>query len=91
MTDKQVAVQITSQLEAAFGPQFLAVRDVSADHAGHSGARPGGQTHFEVEIRAECFALMSRVERHRAINQVLAELLAGPIHALQIKALPPEA
>ena len=88
---KTVEIQITERLDAAFSPQHLAVRDVSAGHAGHVGARPGGETHFEVDIVADAFANMGRVQRHRAINQLLADLLDGPIHALQIDAQPPKA
>ena len=86
--DKTVQDQITERLKAKFKPQHLDVRDVSAGHAGHMGARPGGETHFEIDIRADAFAAMSLVQRHRAINQLLADLLAGPIHALQIDAQP---
>ena len=86
MTSMSVAAQITTLLQAEFTPDYLDVRDVSAGHAGHVGARPGGETHFEVDITSTKFAGMSRVQRHRAINHVLAELLAGPIHALQIDA-----
>ena len=81
-----VSAKITALLQAEFHPEYLEVRDVSAGHAGHIGARPGGETHFEVNITSAKFAGMSRVQRHRAINHVLAELLAGPIHALQIDA-----
>lgn len=83
-----VAAQIEQLLTDAFAPTHLEVRDVSAGHAGHVGARPGGETHFEVDIAAPAFAGMSRIQRHRAVNQVLADLLAGPIHALQIMATP---
>ena len=81
-----VAAQITSRLQAEFSPELLDVRDVSAGHAGHMGARPGGETHFEVDIISSKFVGMNRVQRHRAINHALADLLAGPIHALQIDA-----
>jgi len=86
MAEATVAAQITTRLEEAFSPDHLEVRDVSAGHAGHVGARPGGETHFEVDIKAASFATMNRVQRHRAINHALADLLAGPIHALQIDA-----
>ena len=83
-----VAAQIEQLLTDAFAPTYLEVRDVSAGHAGHAGARPGGETHFEDDITAPAFADMSRIQRHRAVNHVLADLLAGPIHALQIAATP---
>ena len=81
---------ITRKLEAAFEPTSLGVVDQSADHAGHAGARPGGETHFQVSIRAGAFRAMNRVERQRAVYAVLAEELAGPVHALSVDARPPE-
>ena len=80
---------ITRKLESAFKPTSLQVIDQSADHAGHAGARPGGETHFRVSIRADAFRAMSRVERQRAVYAALAEELAGPIHALSVDARPP--
>lgn len=73
----------------AFAPRALAVIDESHLHAGHAGARPGGESHFRVEIEAESFAGLSRVAAHRRINEVLAEELQGPVHALAISARAP--
>jgi BolA protein len=80
---------IQARLEAAFSPQQLDVRDDSHLHAGHAGARPGGESHFTVEIVADAFAGRSRVECHRLVNEALAQELAGPIHALVIRARAP--
>ncbi|HUA54505.1 MAG TPA: BolA family protein [Candidatus Sulfotelmatobacter sp.] len=82
-----VADSITTKLTAAFRPQRLQVIDESRHHAGHAGARPGGETHFAVVIVADAFAGKSRVERQRLIYAALAEELAGPVHALSLKAL----
>jgi len=82
-----VADSITTKLTAAFRPQRLQVIDESHHHAGHAGARPGGETHFAVVIVADAFAGKSRVERQRLIYAALAEELAGPVHALSLKAL----
>ena len=68
----------------AFAPVRLDVIDESAQHAGHAGAREGGQSHFYVQIAAPAFAGLSRVARQRAVNTVLAEELAGPVHALRM-------
>lgn len=84
-----VADAIRQKLEAAFAPARLAVIDESARHAGHAGARPGGESHFRVEIAADAFAGLSRVDRQRRVNAVLADELAGPVHALSIRALAP--
>lgn len=71
-------------LETAFLPTLLEIEDVSHHHAGHAGAPDGGQSHFELRISAPSFEGQNRVACHRMVNKVLADLLAGPIHALQI-------
>jgi BolA protein len=65
------------------------VVDDSARHAGHSGHREGGESHFNVVIVADAFTGEGRVQRQRRIHSALAEELAGPVHALSIKAFAP--
>lgn len=81
-----VQTVLESKLKLAFRPEALDVRDESSQHEGHSGAQPGGETHFRVYIVASAFAGKSRVEMHRMINTVLADDLAGRVHALAIHA-----
>lgn len=76
---------LADKLTKAFAPTRLEVIDESAQHAGHAGAREGGQSHFYVEIAAPAFVDMNRVARQRAVNAVLAEELTGQIHALRMK------
>ena len=85
----EVRTQIAEKLASAFAPQSLDVVDESHKHEGHSGARPGGQTHFRVHIVSEAFRGKSRIERHRMINQTLSGELAGGVHALAIHASAP--
>lgn len=85
-----VAEQIEKKLSAQLEPVSLEIVDESHLHEGHSGHRPGGETHFRVRIVAKIFEGKSLVERHRMVNEVLADELAGPIHALAITASPPE-
>ena len=80
---------ITRKLTEAFAPQSLEVLDESQRHEGHAGWRPGGQTHFRVNIVAESFRGMTRLQRHRLINETLAGELEGGIHALAIHAAAP--
>ena len=80
---------IQNKLTSAFAPARLEVEDDSARHAGHAGARPGGESHFNVTIEAQAFAGESRVARQRMVYHALAEELAGPVHALSVKALAP--
>jgi BolA protein len=84
-----MAEVMRSKLEAAFAPERLEVVDDSAKHAGHEGARPGGESHFTVTVVSAAFAGLGRVERQRRVNAALREELAGPVHALSIKALAP--
>jgi len=86
----RVAERITEKLTQAFAPAELSVTDESHLHAGHAGARPEGETHFRVRVVSQAFAGKTPVQRHRMINEVLADELAGPVHALAIKAAAPE-
>lgn len=79
--------RIITILEDRFSPDHLDVRDVSAQHHGHAGWREGGETHFEVDIRAEPLSAVSRIDAHRAVNDALSGELAEGLHALQIKIL----
>ncbi len=84
-----VADAIRRKLSEAFQPARLDVEDDSARHHGHAGGRPDGESHFNVVIEARAFEGLGRVQRQRAIHAVLAEELAGPVHALSIKARAP--
>ena len=85
-----VAATIRQKLEAAFAPAELVVTDDSAKHAGHSGARPGGETHFSVRLVSDSFTGLGRVERQRRVYAALAELMTPTgIHALALTTLTP--
>ncbi len=84
-----VADRIRSKLNEALTPARLDIQDDSAKHSGHSGAREGGESHFSVVIVSAKFDGLTRVARQRLINTVLAEELAGPVHALSIQAKTP--
>lgn len=84
-----VAQSIHDKLSAAFSPTRLEVHDDSARHHGHAGARPGGESHFNLVIELPKFEGQSRVARQRAILAALSEELAGPVHALSITARAP--
>ena len=80
---------ITQKLTKAFAPERLAVIDESHRHEGHAGHRPGGQTHFRVQIVSAAFCGKSRLERHRMVNAALSAELDGGVHALAIHAYAP--
>lgn len=85
--DQRVAA-IRDALQRAFAPTVLEVRDDSARHAGHAGARDG-RGHFDVTIVSEAFAGLPPLARHRAVYAALGDLMTTDIHALSLRAEPP--
>lgn len=81
---QSVSEIMRAKLAAAFRPEDLEVIDESEAHRGHGGWREGGATHFRVVMRSSALAGMSRVERSRAVHRILADELAGGVHALAL-------
>lgn len=84
------ADRIRDTLETRFAPTRLEVVDDSHRHAGHAGARPGGETHYGVLLVSPAFAGMTRVARSRAVHEALAAEFAGGLHALALTLRAPE-
>lgn len=80
----RVADQMEERLRTVFAPSELQVIDDSESHRGHAGYQDGGQSHFNVLIRASAFADMTRIQRHRAVHSALGADLVGRIHALSL-------
>lgn len=81
---------LRAKLEARFQPIKLEIVDESDRHAGHAGARAGGETHFRVLMVSPVFAGMNRVARQRLVYAVLDDELRDSVHALSLKALAPD-
>lgn len=82
--------RIREKLTQALAPTRLDVINESELHAGHRGSPGTGSSHYRLVIISEAFADRSRIERHRLINETLADDLApGGIHALAIHAYAP--
>ncbi|MGE0282275.1 MAG: BolA family protein [Rhizobiaceae bacterium] len=89
--------RIEEKLQKAFAPERLDVINESHQHAGHHHVESGhhatfdgtGETHFRVRIVADKFAGMGRVDRHRAVNELLADELKAGLHALAIEPAAP--
>lgn len=79
-----ITEEITARLDQAFAPRELEVVDDSESHRGHAGFREGGESHFNVRIRADAFDGQSRIARHRAVHAALGKDLVGRIHALAL-------
>ena len=80
----RVEQEIETKLRAAFSPRELVVVDDSESHRGRAGYQDGGQSHFNVRIRADGFSGQSRIARHRAVHAALGAELMGRIHALAL-------
>lgn len=88
---------IEDKLKRRFRPERLFVLNESHLHAGHHHEESGhhaafdgsGETHFRVRIVSAAFSGMSRIDRHRAVNQSLAAELEAGVHALAIEPAAP--
>lgn len=93
LNEGTTADRIRAALENALSPSFLEVIDESDRHAGHlhhpGGVEDRGETHFIVRVVSPAFAGLSRIARHRRVNELLAKELASGVHALAIEARAP--
>lgn len=92
MTDRSITMEnrIGTKLDQAFSPERLEVVNESHLHAGHQPAFDGtGETHFRIRIISARFAGMSRLQRHRSVNDLLADELRDGVHALAIEPAAP--
>jgi BolA family transcriptional regulator, general stress-responsive regulator len=83
------ASRIEAALLAAFPGAHVAVEDDSHRHAGHAGARPGGETHYSLLVVSDRFAGLGRLARSRAVHAALEAEFQGGMHALSLRLLAP--
>ena len=76
---------IERKLQSELNPLHLEVQNETYKHH----VPPDAESHFKVVVVSERFEQKSLVEQHQLVNQILAEDLAGPIHALSIQAKTP--
>lgn len=89
MTLTPVRDAIQAKLESGLTPEAIEIVDESHLHAGHAGAREGGESHFRVAVVSRKFAGKGRIERQRLVYALLAAEMAGPVHALSLTTLAP--
>ena len=88
MTATERVEKIRRVLTARLAPVELVIRDDSAAHAGHAGAREGG--HFSVRVVSDQFAGRTRMQRHQLVYEAVSDLMRTDIHALSIQAETPQ-
>ncbi|MBT6094122.1 MAG: BolA/IbaG family iron-sulfur metabolism protein [Rhodospirillaceae bacterium] len=72
---------IETKIRAALSPAHLEVTNESHMH----NVPPGSESHFKVVVVSPDFEAKNRVQRHQAMNALLADELAGPVHALSMQ------
>ena len=78
----QVQNTIEDKLSSAFKLAEMRVINESASH----NVPPGSESHFKLVLVSDEFASLTLLARHRLINNILADELSGPVHALAIHA-----
>ena len=94
MPEGPIATIIREKLTVGLSPDRLEIEDDSARHAGHHheggmDGQAGGESHFNVTVVSAAFEGQGRVQRQRAVTALLRAELAGPVHALSIRAQTP--
>jgi BolA family transcriptional regulator, general stress-responsive regulator len=84
-----VEAEIRTRLMVALEPTRLDVINESHMHAGHRNSPGTGESHFRVLVVSPKFAGLSRVARHRLVNETLAGLVGAKVHALALNAFAP--
>jgi BolA protein len=84
------ASRIETAIQAAFPGASVTVEDDSHRHAGHAGARPGGETHYSLQVVSDRFSGLGRLARSRAVHAALEAEFSGGLHALSLRLLTPE-
>ncbi len=75
-----VQTEISIKLQSAFSPSYLDVVNESHMHS----VPPNSETHFNVVLVSAVFDGKRSVARHQMIYKLLAEEIAGPVHALAL-------
>lgn len=72
------------KLREALDPVRLEIVNQSHLHASHASSPGTGESHFNVTVVSPLFEGKNRVARHKLVYSVLADELAGPVHALSL-------
>lgn len=84
------ASRIEQLVKTRFAPEAFELTDDSSRHAGHAGARPGGETHYRLRLVSAAFAGLGRVARQRLVHETLAAEFDAGLHALSLELKAPD-
>jgi len=81
-----VQTTIENKIARRLSPDYFEVVNESDRH----NVPPGSESHFKIVVVSSRFENRRLIDRHRALNELLAEELAGGVHALALHTLTPE-
>lgn len=76
---------VREKLSSILAPSYLQITNESPRH----GLSADAEKHFSVVVVSETFAGVSRVDRHRHVNTILADELRDHVHALSLQTFTP--
>lgn len=79
-TKTTIQTIVTEKLTAKFLPLYLEVLNESHMH----NVPENSETHFKVTVVSDAFEQKRLIQRHRMVNALLSEELAGSVHALAL-------
>lgn len=80
-----IETAIRTKLQRELALEHMEVINESDKH----NVPPGSESHFKVILVTSRFEQQALIDRHREINRILADELAGEVHALSLKTLTP--
>lgn len=87
------AARIERVLRQALAPTEIEIKDVTHRHARHKDRLgiEGHETHFAVKIVSDHFEGLSRIARHRQVNDLLKAEFESGLHSLALTTQTPDA
>ena len=74
-----IKTSIERKLNLEFHPSYQLIENESHLHGGGTE-----ESHFKLTVVSEDFAGLNRVRRHQCVYALLADEMAGPVHALAL-------
>jgi len=74
-----IQASIERKLNLEFRPSYQLIENESHLHGGGTE-----ESHFKLTVVSENFASLNRVRRHQSVYTLLADEMAGPVHALAL-------
>ncbi|MGQ4276349.1 BolA/IbaG family iron-sulfur metabolism protein [Pseudidiomarina sp. E22-M8] len=68
----------------------LPIMNLQVINESHLHGTPTDDSHFKLVIVSTAFVGQRLLQRHRTINKLLSEALAGPVHALALHTYTPD-